>query len=133
MNIMRSIGFVAAGVIAGGILVVSCSDDSPGDADAAMCDCPAAEPPLTGRIRQVTKEGQIGANDIGFLSVTCELGAQVLGGGCGGQSTAAPDIVIRQSIPNDGNVPGWVCDIRNNSLAPETVRATVFCLVPATN
>jgi hypothetical protein len=133
MNTMRSIGLVAAGVIAGAILVVSCSDDSPGAADAAMCDCPAAEPPLMGRIRQVTKEGQIGANTTDSLTVGCELGAQVIGGGCGGQAGAVPnDIVIRQSRPIDGD-PGWSCDIRNNSLAPETVRVIAFCLVPATN
>ena len=53
-NVERTKGLMtlAAGVGVGIALVLSCGDDSPGDADAAVCDCPAAEAPLAGRVQE---------------------------------------------------------------------------------
>lgn len=132
MSIMRSRGFVIIGAITGGLLI-SCSDDTPGALDAGLCNCPAAEPPLDGRIRQMTRSREIGANEAGLVGVACDPGAHVLGGGCGGPDGIVADIVIRESLPNRGNVPGWYCSIRNNQSTPVTVHAMAFCLTPATN
>ena len=133
MDITRSRRFIIAGTAAGIILIVSCSDDAPGSVDAATCNCPAAEPPLAGRIRQVTRSLEIGPNSTGLHSADCELGAQVLGGGCAGPEGIIKDIVIRQTRPSGGNVPGWSCDVRNNEPTPVTMQVMAFCLTPATN
>jgi len=54
MKITRAIPLIVAGVIAGIALVLSCGDDSLHNADAAVCDCPTAEPPITAsRIVQI--------------------------------------------------------------------------------
>jgi hypothetical protein len=126
---MRSFALIIAGLLAGVIAVVSCSDDSPGHADAAACECPAAEPPLSGRIRQVTVMQPVGANANGGQVAVCPAGAQLISGGCGGPVGSLPDIVIRQSLPSDGS-PGWSCDVHNNELTPVTIRVVAFCLVP---
>lgn len=37
---IRELSFATAGAIIAVGLVISCSDDSPGNVDAAVCDCP---------------------------------------------------------------------------------------------
>ncbi len=64
---------LAASFLAGAVFVVACSDDSPGDADAATCSC---EPPLAGRI-QASKTTQAAASstEVPVRRATCAASA----------------------------------------------------------
>lgn len=129
MNIAKSCGLIVAGMVAGAMLVISCSDDSPGTADAATCDCPAAEPPLAGRIEAVTGTQEIPPNGIGGQSTQCPDGSVFLSGGCGTPDGSSPDILLRQSAPSTTG-RGWFCQFRNNENVPVTIQASAYCLVP---
>jgi len=128
MQITRSIPLVVAGAIAGIAFVLSCSDDSPHSADAAVCDCPAAEPPLADRIVQVEAPATVPPMDEEGGGVICPTGAIALGGGCAASTGAVPEIIVQQSIPGD---LGWSCSWRNPTNQPIAVRAIVRCLKPA--
>ena len=92
------IATTAGAFVAGVLLVVACGDDSPGDADAATCDCPAAEPPLAGRITVVHGTRLIPANGADLAEAVCPMGATLLGGGC---RLAVPDSVfLEEAGPN---------------------------------
>lgn len=112
-------------------LVLACSDDSPADADAAVCDCPAAEPPLTGRIVAVTASNPITAGVAGFATVVCPAGATVLGGACD-VMTDDPLIQVQESGFVRGAQQGYRCHwsaVGATVANTGTVEAT--CLVPA--
>ncbi len=131
MHSTRPALLVVSGAIAGIALVLSCGDDSPPRADAAdpVCDCPAAEPPITSsRIVQVEKPATVPANDGGVGAALCPDGAIVLSGGCAAEEGNAPQIILEQSIP--GNI-SWSCNWRNPTNSPIAVRAIVRCLKPA--
>ncbi len=130
MHFTRAASLVVSGAVVGIALVLSCGDDSPPKADAAdpVCDCPAAEPPITGsRIVQVEATTTVPANDRGGADAGCPQGAIALGGGCAAEVGNAPQIVVEQSIPFD---TGWGCDWRNPTNSPIAVRAIVRCLKP---
>lgn len=120
------------GVVLGAGLVIACSDDSPGDADAAVCDCPAAEPPLAGRIVAVKTQGEIAANSGGAVGAQCAPGATILGGGC---SMMTPDnrVVLREARI-DRTVPAqptYVCEWASPGAPANTGFAEAICLMPA--
>jgi len=135
---MKAIAYSLAGATAAIALMLACSDDSPGDADAAVCDCPSSEPPIT-QARIVRVDGpdtNIDAAGGGALA-GCPTGAIVLTGGCyvtqDGTGTGAvlsasgPSVASASSPAN-----GWVCDYsRNNTGSTVTVHAQVTCLLPA--
>jgi len=129
MNIVKSCGLVAAGLVAGVMLVISCSDDSPGTADAASCDCPPAEPPVAERIEIVTATQTIPANSNGGQSTGCPVGAALLSGGCDTDNGQPADIQLRMSTPFDGDLRGWSCWFRNNENVPVTIKVSAVCLV----
>lgn len=120
-----------AGLGAGVSLVVACSDDSPGAADAAVCDCPAAEPPLTGRITSVRGMNPISAAGTGFASVDCPIGATVLGGACEVMNLDA-NVLVMESRFTRGSQQGYQCSWSAlNATASNTGIAEAICLVPA--
>ncbi|MBP8811539.1 MAG: hypothetical protein KBG48_24795 [Kofleriaceae bacterium] len=119
-------------------LILACSDDSPGDADAAVCDCPAAEPPITqSRIMRVDGPSQNIDNGGGVALAGCPANAIVLTGGCyvtndgtgtGALLSDAGPIEIGATVPANG----WRCVYsRNNTGSTVTVHAQVTCLLPA--
>ncbi|MBE7448936.1 MAG: hypothetical protein HS111_08580 [Kofleriaceae bacterium] len=132
-----------AGALAGVTLVVACSDDSPGDADAAVCDCDPAEPPIAGRVMSVTGMTTIAA----VMSVTgmttiaagsdsaaagqCPAGAILLGGGCR-LGLGVTDSLVHISIaaPSTAIPNSFYCEWRNNSAQNHTGIAEAICLVP---
>lgn len=121
-----------SGAVASLTLVIACSDDSPGDVDAAVCDCPAAEPPLAGRITAVTDTNPITAGLTGATSVLCPVGATVLGGACD-VMTDDPLIQVQESaFVRGAQQQGYRC---NWSALDATVNNTgkveAICLVPA--
>lgn len=125
------LGFVGGVVVAVGFLI-ACSDDAPSDADAAVCDCPAAEPPLTGRIVTMSRDIAITAGTADGGSASCPAGATVLGGGCG---LMIPDdrIVLSVAKPaRSGDTQGYVCTWSGlQATANNTGTVEAICLVPA--
>ena len=130
MNIAPLPVLVATGIAVGGACLVSCSDDSPGQADAA-CGCPAAEPPLTGRIQRVTDTSTMQANGDAVVTALCPDGALIIGGGCATSPEGSVyDVVLRFSHQDDTG-RGWICLFHNNQATAVDIRSSVYCLVPA--
>ncbi len=111
-------------------LVLSCSDDSPGDADAAVCDCPAAEPPITAqRLVRETTMLAIAAGQGAAPTTTCTRGIAI-SGLCELEFGALDNqIPLIEVGLRDSN--GWRCQWFNGSIQATTGSATVVCLVPA--
>lgn len=132
MPISRSLLLLAVGAVAGVAFVLSCGSESPQTSDAATtCDCPAAEPPLAGRIVSVANTATIASGETGSQGASCPAGAIVLGGSClSDDEGAVPDITLQQS----GTYPesaAWLCQWHNNSPDPVVMRVAVTCLKPA--
>ena len=124
---MRSIFSFGGGVALTLALLLACSDDSPGDADAASCNC---EPPLTGRIVQVegVRTDQTGSLVNAFAN--CAENARLLGGGCEVRGENEETLVLNQAGIN-GNPLAYGCQWQNPaSITVETVRAWAICLNP---
>jgi hypothetical protein len=120
----------AAGVLAGVVLVLSCSDDSPGQVDAGACDCPAAEPPIAGRTVIVDQTQVIAANGSGGQGAVCPQGARLLSGSC---TTADGIQVLNVTLQQSGfytTEQAWTCQFKNNEATPVTIKASAICLMP---
>lgn len=126
--------FFAGATCAAG-LIIACSDDSPHDADAATCDCPAAEAPLAGRI--TTTRGANATLEVsggGQAIATCPAGSILLSGSChlvqdGGGPAAAS---LLDGGPSDIDPSSWGCNWRNGPGFTATIHAEVRCLIPPT-
>lgn len=133
MKIIKSIVQLSFGAAFGVGLVLSCGDSSPHRSDAATCDCPASEAPIMGRV--VSFEGTLQTLQPGEQSeatAACKSGMQFLSGTC---TAANPDVfedIQVQQFGFDQTTSVWFCDFKNNKLTPVTVKASVFCLKPAT-
>lgn len=131
MKKLNSLALIAVGTVGGIALIVACSDDSPSDADAAVCDCPAAEPPLAGRIVAVRQSSPITAGSSGIAGVACPAGATILGGAC---EVETPDdnILLKESrFLRTGN-PQYICRWSAlDATASNTGTAEAICLTPA--
>ncbi len=130
MRVTYSITSLLAGVFAGVMLMLSCGDDSPGVADAAMCDCPAAEPPIAGRVTIASQTQVIAAGDNGGQGVGCPSGAQLLSGSCTTENVNPIRDVTLQQSGFYGAEQGWHCEFRNNEATPVTIKVSVICLMP---
>jgi hypothetical protein len=128
---ISKLAIAACGLLAGVVLVVSCSDDSPADADAAVCDCPAAEPPLNGRIVFVRASNPIQPGTGGFQGASCPVGATILGGAC---EVMNPDRAIQVSSSRVDRTAShaYVCEwSARDAAVANTGTAEAICLVPA--
>lgn len=121
---------LVTGVVAGIGIIVACSDDSPGDADAASCNCPAAEPPLAGRIVRGRGTGPIDPNGEGFASAGCQLGATLLSGSCRLMNGNRSISLTEAGFVNGGG-QGYQCQWSSSSPVANTGIAEVICLMPA--
>ena len=135
---MKPFIYLAAGAAFSAAIIVACSDDSPQNADAATCDCPAAEAPIdTTRMARVDDVRTAAANEVQAPIATCPNGSLLLGGSCYiDQDNTAREITLRWAgaEPVDATAPGnsWRCSFDNKSLtATATVRAQALCLTPA--
>lgn len=131
MKKLNSLALLAVGVVGGVALVVACSDDSPIDADAAVCDCPVAEPPLAGRIVSVRASGAITAGSAGGAAAACPAGATILGGAC---EVETPDarILLREARINRSGNPQYVCLWNaEGATVANSGTAEAICLTPA--
>jgi hypothetical protein len=128
---ISKLAIAACGLLAGVVLVVSCSDDSPGDADAAACDCPAAEPPLNGRIVAVRASNPIQPGTGGGQVASCPQGATILGGACEVMISDRSIQVASSRIDRTAS-HGYVCEwSARDATVANTGTAEAICLVPA--
>ncbi len=130
MRVAYSAVRFAAGVLAGVALVLSCSDDSPGNVDAGACDCPAAEPPIAGRIAIIDATVVAAANGLGIAEAVCPQGARLLSGSC---TTADYNPIRDVTLQQSGfytTEQAWSCRIKNNEATPVTIKASAVCLMP---
>jgi len=127
---MKTLIIGLAGAALACVLILSCGNDSPGSADAATCDCPAAEPPLSGRIVRVTETVALAAQDIGGTGASCAAGATLLGGGCALQ-TLDDRVTVSYTSPDVGGAESWTCSWNNPTTDANTGIATAICLMPA--
>ena len=143
MHVAKSILLLLSGATAGITLMLSCGDnlhlsadaaiDAPKTADAApVCDCPAAEPPLTGRFEVVNALRVIAGNDTGLQGRACPAGTQLISGSCTTDFiNPIRDVTLQQSGFFGMPPVGWECFFRNNEATPVTIRVSVICLKPA--
>jgi hypothetical protein len=125
----------SCGAVFAVVTILACGDDSPtpADADAGSCECPAAEPPLAGRIVRVKgTPAQIRANEFSLASTGCPEGGIALGGSCTLSETSGIEQVrlIQGGHAVEESPNAWVCTWFNGSTAPVTGVAAVNCLVP---
>lgn len=118
-----------AGAVLGIGVIVACSDDSPGDADAAACNCPAAEPPLTGRVVRTRGTGPIDANGVGVAGAGCNGGGILLGGSCRLMS-GNRSIYLTEAGADVGGAHLYYCKWSSASGVADTGIAEAVCLMP---
>lgn len=117
-------------VVAAG-LILACSDDSPPHADAATCDCPAAEAPIAGRVMLVTATTPVSATSSAVGGAACPAGATLLTGGCGQDGTDIDNMLVYKSQPMDDGSERWACGWHNERATEVTGKAYARCLMPA--
>ena len=132
MRIASSVSLLLAGMLAGIVLVLSCGDDSPGNADAATCDCPAAELPIAGRLMRFSNTRTIDPGSASGNSAGCPQGGLLISGSCTNNASSAPDLTLQQSGFYTDTSQGWSCEFKNNSAVPVTIKVTAICLMPGT-
>ncbi len=127
---MKPVLYAVGGAALATALIISCSDDSPTDADAAACECPAAEPPVPARVRTSRGlDGTVNANVTGGAFATCPAGAKFLSGACVVDDPSVNDIQLWQ-FRKIADQEGFECTWLSHHPAPQTVHAEVTCLVP---
>src|SRR5512144_80454 len=123
MKLVKHVLILMTGAIFGVAAVLSCSDSSPRRSDAATCDCPASEPPLTGRlifqddIQILPPLGGVD-NGNGAAGAGCPRGTQFLSGSCTNTTAGLVDITLKEAGFTDNANPGWRCSFHNNTTTP---------------
>jgi hypothetical protein len=140
MHIAKSILLMLSGATAGIAFVISCGDnwhpgadaaDAPNAPDAPVCDCPAAEPPLAGRLVVVEMFEPVDGNSQRSTNLFCPPGARLISGSCTvAEFFPNKDVILKESGFID-NPPGWRCSYGNNEPAQITYRVAALCLKPA--
>lgn len=137
---MRTLVLVASSALAGALVVVACSDDSPSpaDADAGACNCPAAEPPINAaRLHRV--DGALGTVALASqlqVGVNCPSDELLIGGSCYiEQDETAQQVFLKEAGmgPKSASAAGvgWNCLYGNQStVGTAMVRAQALCLRP---
>ncbi|MBE7448937.1 MAG: hypothetical protein HS111_08585 [Kofleriaceae bacterium] len=133
---MRSPAWITAslcGAAFATVLILACGDDdSSADAraDAGACDCPAAEPPLAGRIVRVVGTQNVAGGGVGGTGVLCPTGSTLLGGGCKLADNATDPLFHLINAGTNGDGSGYRCTWQNSNSSGRDVIAEAFCLVP---
>jgi hypothetical protein len=130
--------FLFSGVALGVVFVISCGPSvAHVDAADASCNCPASEPPLTGRIVTYTGTTTIKANSTGISEALCpNVGAQlvhgvVLSGGCEPSGSLIPNNLTLVGTGAAATDIGWGCKWNNQSATDIVITTYVRCLNPA--
>jgi hypothetical protein len=137
---MKTIITVAASALAGALVVVACSDDSPtpADADAGSCNCPAAEPPINAARLHRVDSGLVTVPlaSSGEAGIACPAGELLIGGSCYiEQDETAQQVALKEfgMAPEAASSAGttWSCLYGNQStVGTAMVRAQALCLRP---
>lgn len=129
MKIPSTLAALSGGALIGACLVVACSDDSPADADAAVCECPAAEPPLQDRIVPFSQSVSVTMTG-GGGGTGCPDGATLISGGCLLEGADGTVKLAYAGIFRGGPSPVWRCEW--GGTAGATINGTVeaICLLP---
>ena len=133
---LRTFATVIASVAATFVFFFACSDDggSPMDAaaDAGTCNCPAAEPPLAGRLTIVTMSvpDQGGTPGTVGVGAQCPDNAELLGGGCNVTGPGANTLTLYASARPPAGPFGYSCRWNNPTGATVTIEAWASCLAP---
>lgn len=128
-----AIVFLAGAAAATG-LVLACSDDSPRPADAATCDCPAAEPPIAGRVTHVRGlDDTLPANSVVNAIATCPADSTLVGGWCDFVNVPGtpPQLALVKAGATPAIAGAWQCTWQNYNGGSATVHAEAVCLMPA--
>ena len=131
---MKTILAALLGATVATTLILACSDDSPGRADAAACDCPAAEPPVPNRLMTVRGlDSPLAANSYGGAFATCPTGSTLVTGHCYivNEPGTPPAAAIRQFGVDELDPLVWSCGWDNFNGGSALVHAEAVCLVPA--
>ncbi len=129
---MKTVIAVFSGATLATAFILACSDDSPADVDAAVCDCPAGEPPVPTRLTVVEGSPESAAPGSALAIALCPTGAKVISGGCFVDEAAANDITISGFGKLElGGQEGHECRWYNNHSQAQMVHAEATCLVPA--
>jgi hypothetical protein len=137
---MKTLAIVLASSLAGALVVVACSDDSPtpADADAGACNCPSAEPPINAARLHRVDSGPVTvplASSAEAVAL-CPTGELLLGGSCYiDQDETAQQVALKEAgmAPEAGGTSGtaWTCAYGNQStVGTAMVRAQALCLRP---
>ncbi len=132
MKATKTIVF-CSGLFAGIVIMLSCSDDAPSSADAAVCDCDPAEPPLAGRIMTVSSATTpVPMGGFAAVSASCPNGALLLSGSCTGPAGAlSPTMQLANAGFTPSGGEAWLCIWNNNGTEAVEVVALAKCLLPA--
>lgn len=131
---MKTLASLVAGAVGAAALIVACSDDSPGRVDAATCDCPAAEPPIPGRVTRLRSlDETLQANSGVAAIVACPSGATLVTGWCDFENMPGtpPQLALVRSGSSPAAANTWLCDWQNYNGGSATVHAEAVCLMPA--
>lgn len=134
----QSIILLLSGALGGVAFVVACGDDGPATVDAAIeqrdaspavCDCPAAEKPLAGRLETVIRMDAVAAMRTSSSFARCPVGATVISGGCSIVGSQVLNVTLTASTPAPEPAEGWSCSYRNDEVSTAiTIEAKVLCL-----
>lgn len=125
----RTVLAALSGAVLACALILSCSDDSPSDADAQVaCDCPAAEAPLAGRIVRVTETDAVPAEGFAAVTARCAPDAILLGGSCG--LDQANNVITLNEARANPTSEAFICVWNNPTMIANTGIAIAICLTP---
>lgn len=124
---MRDVALVLGGAAVAVTLLLSCSDDSPTDADAAVCDCPT----LT-TVEDIRPDAG-GAPGSVFAIARCPEGSMLVGGGCEAEVGVGQGDQFRLYQAGGraaSGPPVYTCRWDNPMGVTATVTAWATCQVP---
>lgn len=146
MHVAKPMLLLMSSATTGIMPLSSCSDGQRVGIDAMVdapemlsatstCDCPAVEPPLTGRLMVDSQVVTLGGNEDRSIIKLCPQGAMAISGGCNFEDPflrIKRDVVLREAglIYDSTGPAAWRCTVRNNESALFTYEIFVLCLVP---
>ncbi len=116
-------------------LLLACSDDAPGAADAQVaCDCPAAEPPIAParfEIRTASRTLLAGQSSTQGTGCANTGGGTLISGGCVVAGNT-PDVdLIQAGFETGSDGEAWACAWQNNTAGDVVAEVQIKCLLPA--
>ena len=126
---MKTMTAMLGGAAMMAALILACGDDTNG-ADAATCECPVAEPPITnGRVVRVSSAPIDLPMGGGGGMAACPTGSVLLTGGCG-LDAGGTERLFTSAPASEPNT--WLCGWDNTGAAvTAAAHAYALCLMPA--